>query len=114
MDATCNGFQHLSLLSLDPSLGFELNLDKSSWNDVPKDFYSFLITSLIDYFKSELVNNKKLSADKKYKDQFIRAFGSDCITPLKMSLAMEQFMFTMVSTESKYDFILILLQLVKV
>ena len=65
MDATCNGFQHLSLLSLDPSLGFELNLDKSSWNDVPKDFYSFLITSLIDYFKSELVNNKKLSADKK-------------------------------------------------
>ena len=45
----------------------------------------------------------KLSADKKYKDQFIRAFGSDSITPLKMSLAMEQFMFTMVSTESKYD-----------
>ncbi len=45
----------------------------------------------------------KLSADKKYKDQFIRAFGNDSITPLKMSLAMEQFMFTMVSTESKYD-----------
>ncbi|MBK9716906.1 MAG: c-type cytochrome [Saprospiraceae bacterium] len=45
----------------------------------------------------------KLSADKKYKDQFIRAFGTDSITALKMSLAMEQFMFTMVSTESKYD-----------
>ena len=45
----------------------------------------------------------KLSADQSYKDQFKRAFGSEEITAEKMSLAMEQFMNTIVSVESKYD-----------
>lgn len=45
----------------------------------------------------------KLSAEQKYKDQFIRAFGNDEITSEKMSLAMEQFMNTIVSNQSKYD-----------
>ncbi|KAK4661094.1 hypothetical protein QC763_0116090 (mitochondrion) [Podospora pseudopauciseta] len=43
MDATCNGFQHLSLLSLDSKLGQELNLNESTWDDKPKDFYSFVV-----------------------------------------------------------------------
>jgi DNA-directed RNA polymerase len=30
LDATCNGYQHLSLLSLDHNLAKELNLTKSS------------------------------------------------------------------------------------
>jgi len=45
----------------------------------------------------------KLSASKTYRDQFTRAFGSDEITSEKMSLAMEQFMNTIVSNQSKYD-----------
>ncbi len=45
----------------------------------------------------------KLSNEQKYRDQFIRAFGSDEITAEKMSLAMEQFMNSLVSSESKYD-----------
>ena len=45
----------------------------------------------------------KLSATQKYKDQFSRAFGSEEITSLKMSLAMEQFMLSIVSNDSKYD-----------
>ena len=45
----------------------------------------------------------KLEADQAYRDQFIRAFGSDDITSEKMALAMEQFMNSIVSTESKYD-----------
>ncbi len=45
----------------------------------------------------------KLQANKKYRDQFIRAFGDDQITPERMGLALEQFMFTMVSNNSKYD-----------
>jgi cytochrome c peroxidase len=45
----------------------------------------------------------KLSSSSMYKDQFIRAFDSDEITPMKMSLAMEQFMMTIVSGQSKYD-----------
>ncbi len=45
----------------------------------------------------------KLQSDKKYKDQFIRAFGSDSVSSLKVSLALEQFMMTIVSHDSKYD-----------
>jgi cytochrome c peroxidase len=45
----------------------------------------------------------KLSEDQNYKDQFKRAFGSEEITSLKMSLAMEQFMNSIVSVDSKFD-----------
>lgn len=61
LDATCNGFQHLSLLSLDPKLATEVNLSQSSWKDKPKDFYSFLVSNLMDHFKTELENNKQLA-----------------------------------------------------
>jgi cytochrome c peroxidase len=46
---------------------------------------------------------RKLRSDKRYTDQFIRAFGNDSITSFKVSLALEQFMFSMVSNNSKYD-----------
>lgn len=46
---------------------------------------------------------QKLSADKGYKQQFKNAFGSEEITSEKMSKAMEQFMNTIVSYQSKYD-----------
>lgn len=45
----------------------------------------------------------KLSDSKMYRDQFVRAFGSEEITSEKMSLAMEQFMNTIISNQSKYD-----------
>lgn len=45
----------------------------------------------------------KLEADQEYRDQFVRAFGSEVITPAKIGLALEQFMNTIVSVESKYD-----------
>lgn len=45
----------------------------------------------------------KLSASQMYRDQFVRAFGSNEITAERMSLAMEQFMNTIVSNQSKYD-----------
>ncbi len=45
----------------------------------------------------------KLNDSKMYRDQFTRAFGSDEITAEKMSLAMEQFMLSIVSFDSKYD-----------
>lgn len=46
---------------------------------------------------------EKLSNEKEYRDQFSRAFGSPNITAEKMSLAMEQFMLSIVSYNSKYD-----------
>lgn len=45
----------------------------------------------------------KLKADPEYKEQFIRSFGDAEITEHKISLALEQFMNSIVSVESKYD-----------
>lgn len=45
----------------------------------------------------------KLSEKQEYRDQFKRAFDSEEITAEKMSLAMEQFMNTIISNNSKYD-----------
>jgi cytochrome c peroxidase len=45
----------------------------------------------------------KLSASKTYKEQFVRAFGSDNITSNTLSLALEQFMNSIVSNNSKFD-----------
>ncbi len=45
----------------------------------------------------------KLEGTQMYKDQFKRAFGSEEITAEKMSLAMEQFMNSIVSVNSKFD-----------
>lgn len=45
----------------------------------------------------------KLNSSQTYKDQFIRAFGNSEITADKISLALEQFMNSIVSNNSKYD-----------
>ena len=45
----------------------------------------------------------KLAAEKTVTDQFIRAFGDATVTPERIGLALEQFMLSMVSNHSKYD-----------
>jgi cytochrome c peroxidase len=45
----------------------------------------------------------KLTAQQKYKDQFIRAFGDETIDEKRISLALEQFMFSIISGNSKFD-----------
>lgn len=45
----------------------------------------------------------KLQADQAYKDKFVRAFGDDQITSDRIGLAIEQFEFTLISNQSKYD-----------
>jgi len=54
---------------------------------------------------NEILSNviEKLKLNQDYKDQFMRAFGSEEITSEKMSLAMENFMMSLVSDDSKYD-----------
>ena len=48
LDATCNGFQHLALLSNEKQLFEVLNLRKSEKSDAPKDFYSYMLSKLLD------------------------------------------------------------------
>jgi cytochrome c peroxidase len=45
----------------------------------------------------------KLNDSKMYRDQFVRAFDSEVITEEKLALALEQFMLSIVSNQSKYD-----------
>ena len=45
----------------------------------------------------------KLEQEQAYKDQFIRAFGSSEITSEKVGMALEQFMYSIISNDSKYD-----------
>jgi cytochrome c peroxidase len=45
----------------------------------------------------------KLENSKTYRDQFMRAFGEEVVTSERVGLALEQFMFTMVSYNSRFD-----------
>ncbi|MEL7529824.1 MAG: cytochrome c peroxidase [Bacteroidota bacterium] len=49
---------------------------------------------------------EKLSAERQYTDQFIRAFGDEQISSERIALALEQFMLTIYSFDSKYDKVL--------
>lgn len=64
LDATCNGYQHLSLLIGDEDLAGELNLIEGEDNRVPKDFYKFVALKINDYFL------KRISEENKILDQY--------------------------------------------
>jgi DNA-directed RNA polymerase len=72
LDATCNGFQHMALLSNEDTLFKELNLvcnneDKSDKNDVtPSDFYNFLLHKLINLFKSKVDSGETMDGKGSY------------------------------------------------
>lgn len=72
LDATCNGFQHMALLSDEVSLFKNLNLVTNSEskgkskNSIPaSDFYSFLLHKLINYFKEKLDGGEILDSKGK-------------------------------------------------
>ena len=65
LDASCNGFQHLTLLIRDTKLANELNLSESKFSDKPKDFYNFIALKLNNYFLKELTQNKDLTLELK-------------------------------------------------
>lgn len=45
----------------------------------------------------------KISQRRPYRDQFVRAFGDEEVTAARIGLALEQFMLSIVSADSKYD-----------
>lgn len=65
LDGTCNGFQHLSLLSEEVELFEQLNLSESNKDDDPKDFYTFMLDKVKSNMLSKVMNKKDLSEVEK-------------------------------------------------
>ena len=85
LDATCNGYQHLSLLTGDDPLAGQLNLISGDKNTIPKDFYSFVGIKINDYLKQKLsdaknkvlkFNNNLQSAENEEYQEIIKNIGS--------------------------------------
>jgi DNA-dependent RNA polymerase len=58
LDATCNGYQHLVLLTKEVKLLNKLNLDKSTHEDDPNDFYTYIQDNTNEFITNEI---KRLS-----------------------------------------------------
>lgn len=74
LDASCNGFQHLTLLIDDIALSKELNLGESKWSDHPKDFYSFVSLKVKAFFinKLEEHNKGKFKLTPEEKESYVK------------------------------------------
>lgn len=60
LDASCNGYQHITMMVKDFDLAEKLNLTRSSKNEPPKDFYSQVGSFLNEYFTNK-IKSKDLS-----------------------------------------------------
>jgi hypothetical protein len=66
LDASCNGYQHLSLLTRDKVLADLVNLKEANPSDIPDDFYTFISFQFKDYFLDKI---KELSSQEKKSDK---------------------------------------------
>lgn len=53
-DGTCNGFQHLAMLSNEKKLFKQLNITNSNKNERPEDWYSYIILRIKEKLKMKL------------------------------------------------------------
>lgn len=67
LDATCNGFQHMALLSNEKQLFKVLNLVKDDEDTKPKDFYNFLLHKLIILFDQKIESNENICSYKRLR-----------------------------------------------
>lgn len=57
LDATCNGYQHLSLLTKETKFMSKLNLSVSSHDDDPDDFYSYILSKAKESIEFEILKS---------------------------------------------------------
>lgn len=63
LDASCNGYQHISLLTKEKSLFKELNLAPSTESDCPGDFYGFILIKIKERIEEKLSKNSDLNEE---------------------------------------------------
>jgi DNA-directed RNA polymerase len=66
LDGTCNGFQHLTLLSNESKLFEALNLFESNKYDDPKDFYQHIVNQINIYLENSLKSAKSDKVKESY------------------------------------------------
>lgn len=70
LDASCNGYQHLVLLTKEVKLLNKLNLDISTYEDDPNDFYTYLKDNTNEFITNEIkrlgdkLENKNVNLEK--------------------------------------------------
>ena len=76
LDASCNGYQHLALLTRETKIFNNLNLGRSTHDDIPDDFYKYIIEENMKYMlekQKTLSNlNNKSSIDINLLDSINR------------------------------------------
>ena len=71
LDGTCNGFQHLSLLSNESKLFEALNLFESNKNEDPKDFYQHIVNQINIYLENS-INTSKSDKEKESYERLLK------------------------------------------
>jgi len=65
LDATCNGYQHLSMLCRDSDLGKNLNVSSQGGRDeTPQDFYGLLINKITQELHEQIKAGPNASSNK--------------------------------------------------
>jgi len=71
LDGTCNGFQHLALLSNETKLFESLNLFEANKSDDPKDFYEHIINNINIHLENRR-NSVKSDEEKESYNRLIK------------------------------------------
>lgn len=74
LDASCNGYQHLALLTKDDRLFDKLNLAPSTHDDKPDDFYSYILEKVYAYIKTEALKLKKLEFINEKESKLLNSY----------------------------------------
>ena len=76
LDGTCNGFQHLAMLSNETKLFETLNLYKASNKDDPKDFYQTIVDQVNIHIEMRLNSDNLKNPDNvELKESYERLLG---------------------------------------